>query len=348
MTSYFVLGLMSGTSLDGLDIAYVELNFAYKQWHYRFIQTETIDYSEAWQEKLSNGITLTDEALLKLDKEYSSYLADLTKNFIEKHNITRLDLIASHGHTIKHRPDLGYTLQIGNLPEFGNSFNIPIICDFRTQDVALGGQGAPLVPIGDRLLFSEYHYCLNIGGIANISTEINNERVAYDICAANMVLNHYANILGQEYDPNGRFAAKGILDESLLIKLNRLDYYKQSYPKSLGREWVEKEVLPILKKSNLNARDILHTYSIHIAQKISENIPANSRVLVTGGGAYNDFLIANLDKNKKWIIPSNHLVEYKEALIFGLLGILRFRNQNNCLKSYTGASKNHSSGKCYF
>lgn len=347
MTSYFVLGLMSGTSLDGLDLAYVKITFAYKQWQYQILQTETLDYSKKWQTRLKDSILLDKDALLDLDKKYSKYLAEQTKNFLSKNNITALDLISSHGHTVKHRPELGYTLQIGNLPEFGNAFNIPVICDFRTQDVALGGQGAPLVPIGDRLLFSEYEYCLNLGGFANISTEKNMERIAYDIGAVNIILNHYANELGHEYDKGGMLADSGQLDEKLLSKLDSLDYYKQPYPKSLGREWVNEKLFPILNASNINPKDILHTYTIHIAKKISLSVKKGSRVLVTGGGAYNSFLMHQLQEDIKWITPKKEVIEFKEALIFGLLGVLRYRKQDNCLKSYTGASKNHSSGKLY-
>lgn len=347
MTSYFVLGLMSGTSLDGLDLAYVRINFAYKQWRYQILHAETAAYPKKWQTKLENSIRLDDDALHNLDRKYSRYLAEQTKNFISKNNISKLDLISSHGHTVKHRPDLGYTLQIGNLPEFGNAFEIPVVCDFRTQDVALGGQGAPLVPIGDKLLFSEYEYCLNLGGIANISTDENEKRIAYDIGAVNIVLNHYAKELGQKYDKEGKLAASGKLDKDLLNTLDNLKYYKQPYPKSLGREWVNDKLFPILNASGIDPKDILNTYTKHIAKKISSSVKTGSRVLVTGGGAYNDFLIQQLQEGIKWTIPKKAVVEYKEALIFGLLGVLRYRNQVNCLKSYTGASKNHSSGKLY-
>lgn len=347
MTTYFVLGLMSGTSLDGLDIAHIELKFAYKQWRYQILHAETIDYSKEWQERLKGSIHLENTALDSLDKSYSIYLAKQTEKFISENKITQLDLISSHGHTVKHRPDLGYTIQIGNLPEFGNAFDMPVICDFRTQDVALGGQGAPLVPIGDKLLFSEYEYCLNLGGIANLSTEQNEHRIAYDIGAANIVLNYYANQLGQEYDIGGKLAASGNLNTALLDTLNQLEYYDQAPPKSLGREWVDEQVFPILNASQLEAKDILHTYTLHIVKKINVAIKKGSRVLVTGGGAYNDFLLQNLDSKIKWIVPKDELVEYKEALIFGLLGVLRYRKQVNCLKSYTGANKNHSSGKLY-
>lgn len=347
MTTYHVLGLMSGTSLDGLDLAYIELRFAYKQWRYKIFQTDTIAYSEAWKNKLENSIRLEDKELKELDKEYSSYLAEQCSLFIQENNLSKLDLIASHGHTVKHRPDLGYTLQIGNLAEFGKAFDIPVACDFRTQDVALGGQGAPLVPIGDEMLFSEYNYCLNLGGFANISYEQNKERLAYDIGAVNIVLNHYAAKLGQDFDNEGKLAASGKPNSKLLSQLNSLAYYKQTPPKSLGREWVDTKVLPLLKASRLDERDILHTYTLHIAEKISQAILPQSRVLVTGGGAYNKFLLESLNPEVKWRIPDAKTIEYKEALIFGLLGVLRLRNQVNCLKSYTGASKNHCSGILY-
>lgn len=347
MTSYFVLGMMSGTSLDGLDFAYVKIDFAYKQWHYQILHAETIEYSEEWKTKLKNSIFLDDVALLELDKEYSTYLAEQTENYIVKNKIIRLHLIASHGHTVKHRPDLGYTMQIGNLREFGNAFNTPVICDFRSQDVALGGQGAPLVPIGDALLFSEYPYCLNLGGIANISTEQNGERIAYDIGAVNMVLNHFAEKLGKAYDKGGALAASGKIDKKLLNSLNNLAYYNKAHPKSLGREWVEEQLFPILNASTNEPENIMHTYSVHIANQISACVKTGSRVLVTGGGAFNTFLMQQLNQEIKWVVPKNEVVEYKEALIFGLLGVLRYRNQVNCLKSYTGARKNHSAGKCY-
>lgn len=347
MTSYFALGMMSGTSLDGLDIAYIKLDFAYKQWRYQILHAETIDYSEEWKTKLKISLLLDDVTLQDLDRAYSSYLAEQAHSFIIKNKITKLDLISSHGHTVKHRPDLGYTIQIGNLPEFGNAFDVPVLCDFRTQDVALGGQGAPLVPIGDRLLFSEYEYCLNLGGIANISTEVKGERIAYDIGAVNIIFNHFAEELGQKYDKGGSIAARGKFDKSLFNKLDKLEYYNKTYPKSLGREWIEEKLFPILHASTSDTKDIMHTYSLHIAEKISASVKNKSRVLVTGGGAFNDFLIQQLNPEVKWIIPRNEVVEYKEALIFGLLGVLRYRNQINCLKSYTGASKNHSSGTCY-
>lgn len=347
MTTYYVLGLMSGTSLDGLDMAYAQLKFADEQCSYQILKAETIAYSKKWQKKLSDSILLENSELLELDISYSTYLSEQVKLFIAKHNIEKLDLISSHGHTVKHRPDLGYTLQIGNLPAFGEAFSIPVVCDFRTQDVALGGQGAPLVPIGDRLLFSEYDYCLNLGGIANISTEQNGYRIAYDIGAVNMVLNHYANKLGHPYDKGGQLAAQGKLRNELLKKLNQLPYYQQPTPKSLGREWVETQVLPILQATRWNEKDILHTYTQHITEQISLCIKEGSRVLVTGGGAYNDFLIRCLSPDIQWILPTKEVIEYKEALIFGLLGILRFRKQINCLKSYTGASKDHCSGTLY-
>lgn len=347
MTTYYTLGLMSGTSLDGLDIAYIEFKYAYKQWHYSILHAETILYTEEWKNELRNAITLGKQELGNLDKKFSAFLAECTKDFIEKNEITSLDLISSHGHTIHHRPDLNYTYQIGNSPEFGNAFNIPVVCDFRVQDVELGGQGAPLVPIGDRLLFSDYNYCLNLGGIANLSTEYNNERIAYDICASNIILNYYANKLGHAYDPGGIFARYGETNKRLLEELNSLDYYRKKLPKSLGREWIDDNIMPLLEKSQLSIRDILHTYCQHIAQQINNNIPLGSRVLITGGGVYNTFLLQLLDTKIKWIIPEKKLIDYKEATIFALLGILRLRNQPNCLKSYTGARKDHCSGVLY-
>jgi anhydro-N-acetylmuramic acid kinase len=212
----------------------------------------------------------------------------------------------------------------------------------------LGRQGAPLVPIGDRLLFSDFRYCLNLGGFANISYEDENDRIAYDICPVNIVLNHYVSKIGLEYDDKGQLASKGKINNQLLKKLNQLEFFSKKPPKSLGLEWVNKNVFPSIESFNLQIEDILRTYVEHIAIQISKNLEQkNSNVLVTGGGAYNKFLIERIVdlSDSKIIIPNHELIEYKEALIFALLGVLRERKEINCLKSVTGAKKNHSSGK---
>ncbi|MDT0651269.1 anhydro-N-acetylmuramic acid kinase [Autumnicola edwardsiae] len=347
---YKLLGVMSGTSLDGIDVAFVELSFN-KKVSYKLLKAETIPYNHSWKEKLSEAIHFSEADLQKLNGEYTTYLAEVLNQFIEKNDVEDLDAICSHGHTIKHEPQNGYTLQIGNYRQLAAATGHTVVCDFRVQDVELGGQGAPLVPIGDQLLFSEYDFCLNLGGFANISTEVNNQRIAFDICAVNTVLNFYANKLGKEFDEGGKTAASGNFIPELFEELNRNKFYSEKAPKSLGIEWVNSEILPVLKQYEDDIPSLLHTYNKHVAFQISEVIKNSegAKVLVTGGGAFNVFLITELKKISKarLVIPSEELINYKEALIFAFLGALRLRGENNVLKSVTGAKRDHSSGKIF-
>lgn len=350
-SNYHVLGVMSGTSLDGIDIA--EVQFYHSEtnsWKFEICNSETIPYSESWKEKLKGAIFLNDQKLDFLNKEYTEHLGDVLRNFILKYELMNLDAVCSHGHTILHQPDKGLTLQIGNLPLLADLIRNTVVCDFRVQDVKLGGQGAPLVPVGDRLLFKDFDYCLNLGGFANVSSEAGVYRLAYDICPVNIVLNRYAEMKGKPYDDNGNLAANGRIDHSILKRLNELAYYRHSPPKSLGLEWVQRYIFPILGKEGLVPEDILRTFVEHISIQIAAAIPKGSSILVTGGGAFNNYLLRQIEKNGalNLIIPSKEIIEFKEALIFGLLGVLKLRDENNCLASVTGAQKDHSSGKVFF
>jgi anhydro-N-acetylmuramic acid kinase len=269
-------------------------------------------------------------------------------DFIQKNDIQNIDAVSSHGHTILHQPQNGFTLQIGNLPEIATLINQKVVCNFRVQDVRLGGQGAPLVPIGDRILFSEYDYCLNLGGFSNISFEQNNQRIAFDISPVNTVLNFYANKLNLDYDDRGKISKSGKVNSDLLKDLNDLDYYKKTFPKSLGIEFVKEIVLPLIEDHSISIEDKMHTFTEHIAVQTAF-ILSNKKgeLLITGGGAYNDFLIERMQfhlPNIEIIIPDAKTLEYKEALIFGLLGVLKLRNEINVLSSVTGAKNDHSSG----
>lgn len=338
---------MSGTSLDGIDIVYMKIDAA-ENYSFKILKAETISYSNAWKYALKEGFHLSGEKLIKLDADYGIYLGNTLLNFIKENHITKLDFIASHGHTIFHNPEKKYTFQIGNGPYITSITCVKTICDFRVQDVALGGQGAPLVPVGDELLFSEYDYCLNIGGFSNISFSKNQQRIAYDICPVNIVLNHYVSSLNMEYDDKGTMASEGNIENNLLSALNSLHFYIDKKPKSLGYEFVAETIFPIIEKFNLNIKDILRTFVEHVAIQISKKIDSNSEknMLVTGGGAFNTFLIERLQSytKTKLIIPEETIINYKEALVFALLGFLKDEGKNNCLKSVTGASKDHSSG----
>ncbi len=342
----YAVGLMSGTSLDGVDIVYVTFD---NETNFDIIYTDTVAYTNRWKQKLQNAFNQSKSEIKKLDIEYGKFLGELINNFISKNSIDKIDFIASHGHTIFHKPEENYTLQIGDGKTIAAITNQKVVCDFRTQDVKLGGQGAPLVPIGDKLLFVEYDYCLNIGGFANISFEKNNKRMAFDICPVNIVMNHYANQMGMEYDDGGKLASQGAINNKLLNELNKLSFYKDSIPKSLGYEFVVSEIFPLIDKYNLSIKDVLRTFIAHSVFQISKKITSNGKLLITGGGAFNLFMISELEKitSAQVVIPSNTIINFKEALIFAFLGLLRVENQVNCLQSVTGAKKDHSSGVIY-
>ena len=344
---YNVIGVMSGTSLDGVDLAYIKFNNS-GRWSFTICASETISYSTEWLTKLKNAIHFSPAELDELNVSYTKLLASLISEFISNHNLTAIDAICSHGHTILHQPQNGFTLQIGNLPILRELVPHTIVCDFRVQDVQLGGQGAPLVPIGDELLFSEYDYCLNLGGFSNVSFHENGHRVAFDISPVNTVLNFYANDLGFPYDDGGRIAKSGTIHHELLQKLNDLAFYKAPYPKSLGMEFVNEEIFPLMESFAIESNDKLSTFVEHIAMQIAMICSRqHSKLFITGGGAYNAFLIARLQHylpTNELIIPDDKTIQFKEALIFGFLGVLRLRNEINVLSSVTGATKNHSSG----
>ena len=341
----FCIGLMSGTSLDGIDLVYVKFDKNNYQ-NFEILHSETIGYSYEWKQLLQNAIHSSEKELESLDIIYGKYLGETINNFIKNYKILNIDFIASHGHTILHQPQNGITLQIGNGKEIAKITNQKVVCDFRTQDLKLGGQGAPLVPIGDELLFSNYDFCLNLGGFSNISFKKDEKRIAYDICPVNIVLNFYVNKIGLDFDESGKIASEGKINVALLEKLNALEFYQKLPPKSLGLEWVQQHVFPLIDDLETNISSILKTFVEHIAIQIGKVIYNNDSVLVTGGGVFNVFLMQRIQFYAKNNIKkvSNQLIDFKEALLFAFLGLLKINNQINCLKSVTGATKNHSSG----
>lgn len=340
------VGLMSGTSLDGLDICLTEYDFENRK--FKILQAETVSYSFEMKMSLKNAINLSGEDLTKLDMYYGSYLGEKVLDFIAKNRIEKLCFIASHGHTVFHNPKMGFTLQIGNGIQIFKKTGIKTVYDFRTQDVVFGGQGAPLVPIGDEQLFSKYDACLNLGGFSNISFKKGNTRVAFDICPINIVLNRLAERLGKEFDKGGQIASSGKVNDLLLSQLNQLDFYQTEPPKSLGVEWCNSVIFPLLNDSSLNSNDTIATFTEHISVQVSKVLNRNSiqDVLITGGGAYNTYLIELIRaKTKaKIIIPEKEIIEFKESLIFGWMGLLKLENQINTLSSVTGADRDHSAG----
>ena len=326
--TYNVIGVMSGTSLDGIDLAHIHFSIVDDKWRFKILEAETVSYNKDWLEKLKIAVDFSESELQQLNEDYTVLLANIIKTFIEKNNLKKLDAVCSHGHTILHQPQNGITLQIGNLPKIAKGIGQTVVCDFRVQDVLLGGQGAPLVPIGDQILFSEYDYCLNLGGFSNVSFEQNGNRIAFDISPVNTVLNFYANQLG-------------------------LDYYKKSFPKSLGFEFVKTTVLPLIERYTMSIEDKMHTFTEHIAIQTAvaldcfETRNEKRKLLATGGGTYNDFLMERMQYHLpqlEIIIPDKKIIEFKEALIFALLGVLKLRNEINVLSSVTGAKYDHAAG----
>ncbi len=357
----FFLGIMSGTSLDGLDLALCSFseNQIGKGYQYKILHTKTLAYSAEMKTILREAYSDSSTVLLEKHQQYGHWLGQQIRLFLISNKLD-CDYISSHGHTVFHRPELGYSFQLGAGQAIANETQIPVITDFRNTDIALGGQGAPLVPIGDALLFDQYKYCINIGGISNISiklsknTEDNYEPhiIAYDIGIANMLLNDLAGKKGLEYDHNGAIAAKGKIDRTLYDQLNALGYYAAPFPKSLGLEWYEANMKPIFKNNNASIEDQLHTAVLHIAHQmfrsIAPSLEKGDKILLSGGGTFNKFLVHCLSKKLQPLasidIGNKEIVAFKEALIFAFMGYLKVLAKVNCYKSVTGAVKDSSCG----
>jgi anhydro-N-acetylmuramic acid kinase len=348
--TWIAVGVMSGTSVDGLDIAAVQFHNEKQQWKFKLIKAVSVNYNSALRDRLINCIHASGEGLASLDIELGMYIGTCVSDFLNEHKI-KPDLIASHGHTVYHQPEKGLTKQIGDGQAILYSTGIITVNDFRTMDVIKGGQGAPLVPVGDQHLFPGYDVCLNIGGFANISfSDRKGNRMAFDTGPANLLLNHLARKLGYPYDSNGNIARKGKLIPQLLYELNTLSYYELPPPKSLGLEWINENILAKIDNEEHEVKDVLHTCIKHIVFHINHAITSvvirnlkkrnYINILTTGGGSHNQFLIKCLqnDRNElQYILPTKEIIDYKEAIIFAFLGILRLQRKINVLLSVTGS-----------
>lgn len=358
---YRAVGLMSGSSLDGLDIVFAEIQENGGKWTYEILKADCYPYSDEWIKKLKEAVSLPALAYQLLHAEYGHYLGQQVNRFIRENQLEyKVSLVASHGHTTFHIPARRMTAQLGDGAAIAASTQLPVVSDLRSMDIAFGGEGAPIVPIGEKLLLGDYDYFLNIGGIANISAAGKPPEGGwgFDVCAANRVLNMLAAEAGKEYDDEGKMAAKGNLNEQLMQQLNKFEYYDQAYPKSLANDFGTDTVYPVIKKSGCSINDALRTYTEHIALQIKNAITAainpkhqtsNLKLLCTGGGAFNSFLIERLsdhlkELNIEVIIPGEKLIKYKEALIMALIGVLRWREETNVLASVTGAKRDSIGG----
>jgi anhydro-N-acetylmuramic acid kinase len=359
---YRAVGLMSGSSLDGLDIVYAELEETGGEWSYDINAATCIEYNDEWIKNLKAAPQLSAYNYFLLHVAYGKLIAEKVTDFIEHNNLHhKVQLISSHGHTVFHAPHLGMTAQLGDGATIAALTGINVVNDLRMMDVALGGEGAPIVPVGEKLLLKDYNYFLNLGGIANISANIN-PYIAFDICPANRVLNMLVNKEGKAYDDKGQIAKNGSVNTELLTQLNSRDYYKQPYPKSLANDFGAEVIFPLIQSFDIPIADSLRTYVEHIVQQIANaiNIIQQStsdnqsstnqlQLLVTGGGAFNDFLIDRLKNalevfNIDVIVPDDKLVKFKEGLIMALLGVLRWREEDTVINTVTGASRSSIGG----
>lgn len=361
MNTYHAIGLMSGSSLDGLDIAYCRFTNQNGEWQFDILQCGTVAFADEWVQDLKHLPIASARTIAEAHAGLGRYFGQMVSSFIKDNALAgKVDLVASHGHTIFHFPDKKFTTQIGDGAAIAAACGVPVVCDFRTADIAFGGQGTPIVPIGDKLLFGDYKFCLNIGGISNISCKTPKGIIAFDICPANQVLNLFASKLGAPYDNEGQFAADGTINEELLSSLNDLEYYSRKYPKSLDNSFTREAILPCFEDFDITVEDMLRTYCEHIAIQIGEHIRtiaekenlsvlSTDKMLITGGGAFNTFLIKLIQQHAgiEVVVPETKLVQFKEALVIAFMGVLRLRNEVNVLASVTGASKDSVGGCIY-
>lgn len=350
---YRALGLMSGSSLDGLDMALVEFEEIGGKWNYTILNSDCASYPDEMKERLKHSTELNAPDYLQLNVDFGRLIGNLVNDFINKNDLAyKIQLIALHGHTTFHIPQKGVSAWLGNPADVAAITKINVVSDLRAMDVALGGQGAPIVPLGEKLLFPDFNYFLNIGGIANISILKNDKKIAFDVCAANKVLNMLAEQTGAGYDKDGAIAAAGNVSTALLTELNRLEYYKQPYPKSLANNFGIETVYPIVNAAPVSLEDKMRTYVEHIVTQISyaindasqRNPSETEKLFITGGGALNSFLVKRLTAvlkqyNIEVFVPEKETIDNKEALIMALLAVLRWREENTVMNEITGAAR---------
>lgn len=344
-----MLGLMSGTSLDGLDLCLAEYLFSEKAWKFQIFDFQTISYSTTWKQRLATAPDLGAEALTSLDRVYGRWLGEQALAFLSGRTV---DLIASHGHTVFHQPARGFTLQIGHGGVLHTTTGIPVVNDFRSEDVAEGGQGAPLVPVGDALLFGEYGACLNLGGFSNISWESKQgKRLAGDLVPVNLVFSEILKPIQLDFDAEGQLSLTGTVNSDMLQELKALPMMQRSFPRSFGREDLEAEVFPVLLRHSLSIPDALTTCREWMAGSISSHFNLNGikTCFLSGGGCYNSALVHAIQEKTacKLEIQPGQMVEAKEALIFGLLGLLRFLGKVNVWHEVTGARRSGCRGSLW-
>lgn len=361
--TYHAIGLMSGSSLDGLDLAYCRFDLEGGTISWELLAQECVPFDPKWTMRLKKLYSQDALTFVKTHTYFGHYMGELVGDFVQKHG-AKPDFVASHGHTVFHEPEARMTFQIGDGAALAVACGLPTISNFRQHDVALGGEGAPLAPIADKYLFAGYDFYLNIGGIANLSANVNGDMIAFDVCAANTLLNFVAAQIGLDYDRDGRLASNGQVREFLLDDLNNDYHYRNPYPKSISNKWVQSRMVPVLIRTRMSPEDKARTVCEHISLQISssvsmiiqrENIDSRRfKMLATGGGALNRYLMNNIQEvfehdglEVELVLPSPEIIKFKEAILMAFMGVLRLTNTPNVLSSVTGAAQNNIGGAFY-
>lgn len=344
------IGVMSGSSLDGIDLALCSFERGDERWAYRLEAATTVAFDAGWHERLISASTSSAFDLSKMHRDLGAFIGESVSSFLAAYG--QADLVASHGHTVFHQPGpAGFTTQIGCGAQIAAIAGIPAVVDLRTKDLALGGQGAPLVPMGERALFPGYDAFLNLGGIANVSFHGGAGTTGYDICTCNQALNALASEAGTLFDNDGAIARSGVVNTDMLQRLHGLPFLEKRPPRSLGREHFEEDMLPLVADTSVPLADRMRTCVEHMAEQVAQHLDGRhaERVLVTGGGAHNGFLMERLRAltTAGIIVPDRLTINYKEALVFAFLGVLRWQGEVNTLCSVTGAERDSVGGAVY-
>lgn len=349
MRIYRGIGMMTGTSMDGADLAYCAFWEENGHWQYELLASETVPLEESWVSRLAYLEAADARTFARTHVYLGHYFGKMIARFIQDKQLSP-EFVALHGQTIFHQPEKNYTAQIGDGETIASYLACPVVTNFRNKDVAAGGQGAPLVPFGEELLFRNHRLFLNLGGFANLTAlRPGKGPIAFDIAGCNLALNWLASQLDPPlaYDAGGKVARQGTLQGELLEALNRLPYYRQPPPKSLGTEWLSAHVLPLLRQEDIPVPDRMHTYAVHLAHQLRRAIEKCSGrdepILVTGGGVYNKFLMEQFKERLKplgvEVTPvSVEVSDNKEALLFAFLGLNVLLGRPNVLSSVTGAT----------
>lgn len=359
---YRVIGLMSGSSLDGLDMALVEFNKIDDKWSFNLLSACMETFDSEIENRLRQAHEITAFEYCKLHRDFGFYCGKKVNEFVSASGFSANEilLVASHGHTVFHFPDdHRFTAQLGDGAALAATSGINVVSDLRALDLAYGGKGAPIVPLGESELFHGYHYFLNLGGIANLSCRDQHRYVAFDVCAANAVLNRLCNDVGMPFDEGGKLATAGKCNVQLLQTLNALEYYQRIPPKTLDNKAGRDEIYPLVKSFSLPVQEALHTYCVHIARQVAKaimdrnGVAAPRKMLVTGGGAFNHFLIQQLQEavfalGIEVVIPSADIVNYKEAIVMAYLGLMRYFHKPTVIQTVTGAARASSGGALWY